>query len=325
MSTRSDHEAFISTRRASTTVGAALERCSLVDGIVGAYLLLLAIAAAAGSGPMRGSCIALTVAMLGVFLVTIVFARGGFLSRRTTAYGYRLVVLGCLVASYFLLRWLLPTVRDASYDGDLLRIDRALFGVEPTHWLEQWVTPERTEWFAFFYLSYFALLAAHLLPMLFLSRQPRLLSEFTLSVVGVWCLGNLLYLVVPGFGPHHHVSYDVPLPRGTIQDFLMATVASAGAQKDIFPSLHTALPTLLFLFAFRNRAQTPWRYTWPVVGFFAGNIVIATVYLRWHWAIDVVAGLVLAGTMSHLGPWLAAREAEFRRARGLDNEWPPLD
>ncbi|MGZ3420325.1 MAG: phosphatase PAP2 family protein [Polyangiales bacterium] len=312
-------------RRLTAAYGVVSEHCSLVDIIIFGYLSALTIAAWRGSGPLRNTCIASTMVMLVTFVGTVAFARGPGAGQRVAAYAYRAVILVDLLSSYLLLRWLLPTARDDSYDMQLLQIDRTIFGVEPTQWLERWVTPYRTEWFALFYMSYFGILAAHFLPMLFRCRNQRLVSEFGLAVITLFCMGNLLYMVVPGFGPYRHVAYAAPLPSGTFQNLMSETVASAGAQKDIFPSLHTALPTLFSLFAFRHRALTPWRYTWPVVSFFAANIVIATLYLRWHYAIDVIAGLTLAIVISRVAPTLAAREEMRRRARGIPACWPALD
>jgi membrane-associated phospholipid phosphatase len=102
----------------------------------------------------------------------------------------------------------------------------------------------------------------------------------------------------------------------------MLTVASGGAQKDIFPSLHTAAPVFLTLFSFRNRRVLPFGYTWPIMAFFAANIMIATLFLRWHWVIDVVAGLVLAWFGWWLGVTLTRIETRRRTRLGLPEAWP---
>jgi membrane-associated phospholipid phosphatase len=59
-----------------------------------------------------------------------------------------------------------------------------------------------------------------------------------------------------------------------------------------------------------------------VVAFVTTNIVIATMFLRWHYVIDVVAGLLLAAvavtTAAAITRWELARRAEL----GLTNNWP---
>ena len=86
------------------------------------------------------------------------------------------------------------------------------------------------------------------------------------------------------------------------------TVATAGAQLDIFPSLHTAWPAYFTLHAFAHRDRQPFRWLWPVLGFVALNIIIATMFLRWHWFIDIALGLLLAFAARGFAVAMASRE-----------------
>jgi membrane-associated phospholipid phosphatase len=140
----------------------------------------------------------------------------------------------------------------------------------------------------------------------------------------LFCAGHIIYLMTPGYGPVIALSHQftTELPRGLWYDMVMSTVSSAGAQMDIFPSLHTAAPVFLTLFSYRYRARLPFRYTWPVVGFFSVNIIIATMYLRWHWVIDIVAGIVHGAGALSLAQLLTARELRRREARGFTPSWP---
>jgi membrane-associated phospholipid phosphatase len=106
---------------------------------------------------------------------------------------------------------------------------------------------------------------------------------------------------------------------------VQATVADVGAQKDIFPSLHTAVPTMLTLFAFRYRRDSwPLRWSWPLVGFAASQIIGATMFLRWHYLIDICAGISLAA----LAVWFSDRAVRWDDARrerlGLAPAWTAL-
>jgi membrane-associated phospholipid phosphatase len=100
------------------------------------------------------------------------------------------------------------------------------------------------------------------------------------------------------------------------------TVSAAGAQMDIFPSIHTAIPTFLTLVSYRHRNKLPFRYTWHVLAFFSSNIIIATMFLRWHYVIDVVAGLTLAGVSLWGARTVTQYELERRRSLGLTANWP---
>lgn len=299
---------------------------SVLDVLVTVYLSLLLFSAVQGSGPERMRCIGWCSLMLAVAVSTIVLVRrrSGNKHERLYAFAYRFIIYGSVQLSYFLLRFLLPTARSVSYDGELYHLDTMLFGQEPTLWLDQFVTPFRTEWFAFFYFSYFFLLGVHVLPMLFLSRRPRLFTEFAFALVGVFSVGHLLYFAVPGYGPYHYLAYSHTLPQGRFYDLVLGAVHTGGAMKDIFPSLHTAGPTTIAIFAYRHRDQSPFKWTWPIISFFAANIVVATLFLRWHYAIDVLAGLALAFTMTRIAAYVTSWEFAHRAELGLRQAWPNL-
>ncbi|MGC4063497.1 MAG: hypothetical protein QM784_02360 [Polyangiaceae bacterium] len=50
------------------------------------------------------------------------------------------------------------------------------------------------------------------------------------------------------------------------------------------------------------------------MAFFAVNIVIATMFMRWHWLVDVVAGLTLAAVALVLS--VAVTQWDLRNERG---------
>lgn len=300
---------------------------ALQDWWVLAYHVTLFLAALQGSGPMRQSCLERTAALVALHLSTLCLIRGGLVRNRVAVpLLYRFVVYGGVQLSYFLLRDLLPTASSAVLDGQLYELDRRLFGVEPTLWADRFVMPATTEWFSFFYYSYFLLLAVHVLPLLFVMRRLRLAAEFALVIFFTFCTAHVLYMVVPGYGPYWFLAdrYQHALPHGFFYDLVLGAVSAGGALKDIFPSLHTAAPTAIALFSFRHRRELPFRYTWPITAFFALNIIGATIFLRWHYAIDVVAGLALASTSVVLASRLAPREGERRARLGLQTVWPAL-
>lgn len=303
-----------------------LREFSPEDWLVLAYLVSLNLAAFhAAPGRARTLCLEQTLALLTAITSVIALVRGRFLrSRFVGPLLYRLAMWGAVQVSYFMFATFLPVVSPSSLDLSLYRLDLRLFGFEPALFMDRFVSPMATEWFAFFYFSYFMILAAHLFPILFFGKDRKLVAEFSLGFLLMFCIGHTGYMLVPGFGPHHAMAqqFQHQLPSGMWLDAVMTTVSSGGAQKDIFPSLHTAAPTFLALFSLRHRDKLPFRYTWPVVAFFSVNIIVATMYLRWHYIIDVVAGLFLA-TGALLGT-VALQRREFVRRRdwGLDASWP---
>ena len=297
------------------------------DWAVIAYLLILnlALIGAKGEGVVKS---ALQMAgMLGVVLAIIVSVRLQLLTHGLWApFAYRLSMQGVVQFSYFLLGTYLPLVNPRCLDKALYSFDLRFFGFETSVWADAHITAFTSEWFAFFYFCYFFLLLAHSVPIVLFAREERLLSEFCLGMIIMFGVGKTLYALVPGFGPVRALAtiFRNQYPHGLWLDSVMRAVATGGAQKDIFPSLHTAAPTFLTLFSFRNRHLVPFRYTWGVVGFFAANIIVATMFLRWHWVVDVAAGLTLAGSSWWLAVVLTKYELERRASCNLGPSWPPF-
>ncbi len=298
------------------------------DWLVLFYLVWLNVATWLNTGdPGFAGCAWRMGALLAFFLLAVAWVR----SRRCSAgvfwpLTYRVAIQGTVQTSYFFFAAFLPLVNSGSLDQQLFAFDRRWFGFEASILLDRTINGFTSEWFAFFYFCYFLILALHSIPILLFSRRNRLLGEFALGMLILFCVGHILYTLVPGFGPVRAIAEQLPsrYPPGLWLDTVMATVASGGAQKDIFPSLHTAAPTFITLFSFRYRKSFPFRYSFWIVAVFAANIIVATMFLRWHWLVDVVAGLCLAVLGYTLAIKLTDRELRWRAERALSPSWPRL-
>ena len=315
------------------SIGARLREFVLelapLDWLVTFFFAVLAAAVLAGSGPTRRESLALVAADWFALLLGLGLSRGRVLpvGSFANALVYRLTIFGTVVSSYFQLRVILPAVTSRALDASIYAFDMRVFSVEPSLAWDRFVTPQTTEWFAFFYFGYFFLLAIHVLPFMLLARSTDILARFALGVSMVFCVGHMTYMLVPGYGPYAFLghAFHHELTGGTYWGLVQEAVASAGAQKDIFPSLHTAVPTFFALFAFRYRkVQWPFRYTWPVMAFCASQIIGATMFLRWHYLIDIFAGITLATVSDALAARLVPWDDRRRAARGLAPAWHTL-
>ena len=201
-----------------------------------------------------------------------------------------------------------------------------VFGFEPSVLMDRWVTPATTEWFAFFYFLYFLILCIHVLPMVYYQRGTELLGRFATGVLIIFMTAHLVYMIVPGYGPYWFLkdTFVHELQGGTFWHLVRETVDAGGAQKDIFPSLHTAAPTFFAIFSYRHRNAFPFKYTWPVMAFVATQIIVATMFLRWHYLVDIFAGLTLAAAASFIGHRVSNWERAKRDRLGLQPAWAPL-
>ena len=260
---------------------------------------------------------------LALFVITacsMVLARGEVIrDKRARALTYRFGLFMPMVLSYFEMRVLLPALQPQLMDHRLFAIDLWLLGTTPSISMEAWNVEPVVEWLSFFYYGYFLVLALMLVPSL-LVGQGRRQQEVLAGAMLVVAVGHFLYTIVPGAGPVATLSFDQPLQGAFWWNQVELAVTTAGAQLDIFPSLHTAFPAFFALHAFAHRHTQPFRWLWPILAFVALNIIIATMFLRWHWFIDVALGLLLA--FAARGFAMAVAEREELRGGPYDARQP---
>ena len=307
----------------AATRGRALLALGAQDWLVLSYLVILLVEVLVGDGPRRGPALRCVGADLTIFAGTLWIVRGELvkhlLVRRLL---YRVALLVAIFGSFLQLQYILPAVSGPARDGVLHAIDVRLFGVEPSLAWDHLVRPATTEWYAFFYYGYFIIIAAHALPLLFFGKNAKTLNAFSFGFISLYCVGHVLYTFVPAYGPYAYLATEFQHPlEGTFWwPLVKRTVESVdnGGRTDVFPSLHTAVPTFIAIFSFQHRRYNPFRYTWAPMALFATQIVIATMFLRWHYLIDVCAGLVLAVVAANLARRAARWDAQRVAAGGAD-------
>jgi hypothetical protein len=316
-------------RNEGTFVARLVKNLATQDCFIAVYFALMMFAVLRAKGPGREESIRTVAIDIACFAIGITLTRGGILRHGSFANGlvYRLTLFLCVFLSYFQLRWILPAVSPHSLDADLLAFDLRVFHYEPSIAWDRYVSPHTTEWFAFFYFGYFFLLTAHVLPIMLLGKNEFRLAHFALGIFMVFCIGHLLYMVVPGWGPYHHLAgqFEHPLEGGLFWRLVRATVDAGGSQKDIFPSLHTATPTYFAIYSYMHRRAFPFRFTWPFMAFAATQIIVATMFLRWHYLVDIFAGIALATTAALVSHRVVRWEAVRRARQGVLPILSPLD
>jgi hypothetical protein len=302
-----------------------MRELAVQDWLVIAYLAVLFTCVLVGHGPRRVMALTCAGIDLSLFVAALLFTRGGYIRGTAGALLYRAGLFVAVFGSFSHLQYILPTARSVVVDADLYALDLRVLGFEPAEAFDRFVSPATTEWFSFFYFGYFFIVAAHVFPMLLANHPRRVLGEFALGFLALFCIGHVLYIVVPGHGPYQHLAshFEHPLSGPVWWRAVRATVDSADitARTDIFPSLHTGAPTYLALFSIRHRRLNPFRFTWLPLTIVTSQIILATMFLRWHYAVDVAAGLALATAVATLTPRIVAWEERRRFANGAAVVW----
>lgn len=195
-------------------------------------------------------------------------------------------------------------VHPRDYDHLLIAADRALFGTDPTVWMTQFATPWLTEILQICYFMFYLLPIMHAVELAASGRQDRF-DTFIRGITYCYAVSYLLYFVMPAIGPrftlHDFASLDTDLPGLWLTPLLRDIVNQGGGiaahgvdpasvvNRDCMPSGHTMLTLVNIMLAFRLRSALRWVFV--LIG---GCLILATVYMRYHYVVDVLAGALLA-------------------------------
>jgi membrane-associated phospholipid phosphatase len=204
---------------------------------------------------------------------------------------------------YYLIR---PIHQGRDYDQLLIMLDRALFRVNPTEWLAQFSNPYVTEVLQIAYSLFYAIFLIIGLE-LYRDRDSTRFHYFSFTIVYGFFLSYIGYFFLPSTGPrftlHDFSKINTELPgllvtpalRGFVNIFesiypgMSNSAAFAAAQRDVFPSGHTMLMLVAIILAYRYKLKM--RTLILVIGIL---LIIATVYLRYHYVVDLAAGALFA-------------------------------
>jgi membrane-associated phospholipid phosphatase len=204
---------------------------------------------------------------------------------------------------------LIPAVRSWDADRWLANLDYRIWGAHPTVWLERIQTPALTEFLQLAYTLFVP--AVMLVPALLWIRRRYRDFQYYAFLIALGFLGSYVgYLLVPARGPRFLLA---PLQHEPLRGLWLFARMQTGldrlesAHYDCFPSGHTAL-TMLAAWGSRMVSKRLYR----VYLFYTPVIIFATVYLRYHYTVDLLAGAALA-----LAAILAAPLAYKILSRGL--------
>jgi membrane-associated phospholipid phosphatase len=198
---------------------------------------------------------------------------------------------------------LIAAARGQARDEILIAADRALFGTDVTVWLQRLVRPWLTNFFYLSYTSYYFISIA--LGIALYLRSHRDLERFIFTLTLCYYVSYAGYFLLPALGPRFALaqSHTVTLETTALSATIERTLNELEHTKfDVFPSGHTMIAVTVLLVAYRRARDVFWALL-PI----ATCLVLSTVYCRYHYAVDVIAGAVLAVATVPLGDALFDR------------------
>lgn len=196
----------------------------------------------------------------------------------------------CVLVIFDSLEWLVHYVNPDDIDPLLIRLDYLIFRNHPTVILERIMNPVLTDILQLAYSTYY------LIPIIFgatllLNGQKHEFNRSLFLILFCFYLSYLGYILMPALGPRFTISH---LQTTELQGFFIAEPIQRllnkleGIKRDAFPSGHTAVTVTVLYLAYRFKRVLFWIFL-PIVT----ALIFSAVYCRYHYVVDIIAGLVL--------------------------------
>lgn len=211
---------------------------------------------------------------------------------------YPLLFVACC---YREMATLIPAIRHARFDEALANADLRFWGVYPTVWVERIYSPILTEYLQIIYTLFIPVVLYVPCRIWMQGRMPEFRYMAFLIALG-FLTSYIGYLIVPARGPRFLLEHAQHAPlRGLWYFNQMQAVLNQleHAHFDCFPSGHTELTVLAF---WLSRSISPKLFR--AYFLYTLCIVFATVYLRYHYTADLLAGVLVAVALILAAPRL---------------------
>ena len=228
-------------------------------------------------------------------------------------------------------------------DQQLMTIDQQLFGVQPTIWLQQWIHPWLVELNMIGYALFIVYPFFYLL-FLLQREQIDIFEEVLFAQVLMLIISLISFVLLPAMGPRFALNPETSMLIGKMDfysvelkgisslliEWLTGRSSFYQAQVDLWnflervktdcmPSMHAGLCLLCLVYALKHRRLFKHRIImqWAWI---SGNVllIISTVYLRYHWVIDVIAGILLVAIVYWLTRFVFSVWLKHRHKAALD-------
>lgn len=302
---------------------------------LGAVVLLLLVAVARGGDPrLAGILVAAQLAAALAVHGLIRWEAGG-----------RAPAFVSFLRSYYPILLYTGFFRETEWVNQLLGLTRldpivigweqSLFGTQPSiRWMQLapqlWVS----EVLYASYFSFYLMIAG--LGLWFWWKQPTVFPRFVAVMSFVFYCCYLIYMLVPVVGPRVFfdssperelflqfsggvapTGYPEAVQNGPFHLLMKLIYRNFEARSAAFPSSHVAIALTTLWFSWRYLRPIRWVHAFVVV-----LLCLSTVYCRYHYLVDVGAGILTSVLLTPLGNWLYCR---FESCAAEDSPNRPAD
>lgn len=227
------------------------------------------------------------VIFLGIFGLTLLFFK---IFSRSAANLFSIILIYAGLTVLYKETALLNQLFYPIMDPILEHWDKAIFGFQPALAFSQ-KFPE----FIFSELLFFGYFSYYLMPLIILlvvfKQFPNRLTEFGFLLIGSFLVYYFLFILFPAVGPQFYWSHPDGFiePKGFFGHIIKIIQENGEAPTAAFPSSHVGIALILMIWLFKNK-----RLLFYV---FIPNVLLlipATVYIKAHYFVDILAGILTA-------------------------------
>ena len=197
----------------------------------------------------------------------------------------------CILLIFDSLGQLIHFINPRDIDPLLIKLDYMLFNGYPTVMMERIMSPLLTDILQTAYSSYY-FLPVSLGIALWIKKDDRAFDQSLFLIMLCFYLSYIGYMFMPAIGPRFTMNH---LQNRDLQGlFVTAPLQELlnrleGVKRDAFPSGHTGIALTVCYLA--------WRFEKRLFAVFLPitlALIVATVYCRYHYVVDVIGGVALA-------------------------------
>ncbi len=185
-------------------------------------------------------------------------------------------------------------------DPFLVKIETAIFGMQPSLEFSAYFSNKLfSELMYFAYFFFYVLILSFTLYMFIKKRNH--FKKVTFQLIFTSYMFYLIFCFIPSAGPQFYFTYpENQLPKAFFFDHVMHFIQRVAEQPTgAFPSSHVGISLIVLIL---SKKITPEFYSkvWPLVLI----LILSTVYIKAHYAIDIIAGLIIAPFILYLSEFL---------------------
>ncbi len=251
---------------------------------------------------------------ISIFIVFMAYYSDEKSDDRTVLLIRRVYIAPLVLFIYSQVHEYVPIINPRDFDWLLIQWDRALFGCDPTKLFADMYHPALTEFLQFSYITYFFMPLIHGIEW-HVRRDDEKFTSFANTIIFSFYISYLLYFALPAIGPrftlHSFASLSEEIPGLWLTEFFRYAVNTGGGivagaspiatvHRDCMPSGHTMMTVANIIFAFKFKSKFRWVFV-----LFGASLIFSTVYLRYHYVVDLIAGAAIAVLAVWLEPKIA--------------------